>query len=359
MDVQFSSLPDDMLHAVMQLVDGPDLGRLSQVCKHLYAACGDSVLWFKLCQRLGVSVTSYGDEQSQGFWKTLYVTSYLHCGSIIAFGSSGNRRCGIHSSSESAKLPPTRISDTIYSQISASWYHNVALDLQHRVWMLPGRAETLEQVPNLAAVKISCNTDHSMALGTNGNIYTWGDNSNGQLGVPAGPKSFDPLLVDALLDEQIVDIGAMEKASLALTASGQLYGWGRLVNTHKPQLVHVRGMGKIVRVFAGQTTVVLLDENGQTALLRGTDQKMIPLQAGKKVVHVASGVSCILLVTSDGELFQVRTLAQDLLETTQILAGHYIVDASSGNDHNIAVTINGEAYGWGDNSWGQVLTILY
>ena len=95
---------------------------------------------------------------------------------------------------------------------------------------------------------------HSFALTDEGNVYAWGDNNRGQLGVDnddddgslnyqireiptiintSGIRIFDLTIFDSptisnsiFLDETIISIAAGDRHSLAVTDEGKVYAWG-------------------------------------------------------------------------------------------------------------------------------------
>lgn len=79
----------------------------------------------------------------------------------------------------------------------------------------------LEPVPGLESyeiVHIACGTAHSMALNKWGQVYAWGSDSNGQLGLQAENKLQPvPKIVKALAAHHVIQISNGEKHSLALT----------------------------------------------------------------------------------------------------------------------------------------------
>lgn len=81
-------------------------------------------------------------------------------------------------------------------------------------------------------MKIASGDDHNLAVDRNGYVYTWGDNTYGQLG-------FSPLQVERtsrpvrlnILDDNgnrpnFISVAAGSNHSLALTSDGQVYAWG-------------------------------------------------------------------------------------------------------------------------------------
>ena len=61
-----------------------------------------------------------------------------------------------------------------------------------------------------------------------GELYTWGDNSNGALGCGDAGTGFEeiPLLVTGLVGQTVVGVCAWDDLMLAWTNSGSIYSWG-------------------------------------------------------------------------------------------------------------------------------------
>lgn len=97
----------------------------------------------------------------------------------------------------------------------------------------PQRVSGLEGI-----VRLACGDSHSLTVDRDGRLFCWGANSCGQLGItnpgdprirkdPEGiPHLPTPALLDALVDQKIIDIACGEAHSLAVSASGNLYSWG-------------------------------------------------------------------------------------------------------------------------------------
>ena len=77
--------------------------------------------------------------------------------------------------------------------------------------------------------QISAGNNHSLALDSEGQIYAWGANYNGQLGNGDTTSSNTPVKVDTsgvLAGKTISQISAGGVHSLALDSEGQIYAWG-------------------------------------------------------------------------------------------------------------------------------------
>ena len=94
-------------------------------------------------------------------------------------------------------------------------------------------------VPSLLVVKreesgkiarfadMSCGGRHCIAAALNGAVYTWGWNSNGQLGLGHTENVHIPSEVVSLEKERITQVGAGWRHSVVLcTNTGNMYAWG-------------------------------------------------------------------------------------------------------------------------------------
>lgn len=102
----------------------------------------------------------------------------------------------------------------------------------------------VDDLRNDRVVSVAAGKFHSMALAADGKLFTWGDNSGGQLGLNNLVDHPSPILVD-YLDPGILRRGARVTAiaaggyhSFALTVSGQLMATGR----HKEGQLGVGGV---------------------------------------------------------------------------------------------------------------------
>ncbi len=74
-------------------------------------------------------------------------------------------------------------------------------------------------------VMVATGQNHTIALGSQGEVYMWGDNSKGQLGYTGLSKSKHPLIVQStILTLPVIQVAA-GYASYALTSTGEVYAW--------------------------------------------------------------------------------------------------------------------------------------
>jgi hypothetical protein len=77
---------------------------------------------------------------------------------------------------------------------------------------------------NIQVKDMAVGYGHYLAIGTDGSLYSWGLNANGQLGLGDKTNRSNPIKVGAAVDWTKVACG--DYHSLALNDKGEVYGWG-------------------------------------------------------------------------------------------------------------------------------------
>ncbi len=129
-------------------------------------------------------------------------------------------------------------------------------------------------VPGLSGiVEIFAGRDHCLALGTGGQIWSWGRNQSGQLGDGTKTTRRSPVHVTTAASvnlSNIVAVGAGADHSLALTSGGDVYAWGANSwgqvgdgsTTARTRAVHVSGFSNIVAIAGGRQSSIALTQGG-------------------------------------------------------------------------------------------------
>uniref|UniRef100_A0A2K6DEK5 HECT and RLD domain containing E3 ubiquitin protein ligase 5 n=1 Tax=Macaca nemestrina TaxID=9545 RepID=A0A2K6DEK5_MACNE len=88
------------------------------------------------------------------------------------------------------------------------------------------RSESILQEKKI--IQITCGDYHSLALSKGGELFAWGQNLHGQLGVGRKfPSTTTPQIVEHLAGVPLAQISAGEAHSMALSMSGNIYSWGK------------------------------------------------------------------------------------------------------------------------------------
>ncbi|MFI7538357.1 S8 family serine peptidase [Streptosporangium sp. NPDC049376] len=242
-------------------------------------------------------------------------------------------------------------------------------------------------IPSYGAQTIAAGEDHSLMVSwspTLGQVWAWGDNSQGQLGLGNTTAKTVPSQVPGLTDISSVSAGAAY--SLALKSDGTVWAWGdnsqgQLGNgtlTDSTVPVQVAGIYNAVGISAGigHSLAVLSDgtvrawgDNSQGQLgYAGSDSPVaiaVPgltgVAAGPGTI-AAGGVHSLALMANGtvkawgnngaGQLGDGTTTNHTTPATVTGLTN--VGQVSSRGDHNLALITGGTVKAWGDNSEGQL-----
>ncbi|KAH9607252.1 hypothetical protein KSS87_015586 [Heliosperma pusillum] len=101
------------------------------------------------------------------------------------------------------------------------------------------RPKAIASLSGETIVKVACGTNHTVAVDSNGSVYTWGFGGYGRLGHREQKDEFSPRRVDVfsrhnvLPPDAVVSAGGANSACTAGmdAAGGQLYMWGKIKST--------------------------------------------------------------------------------------------------------------------------------
>lgn len=84
------------------------------------------------------------------------------------------------------------------------------------------------QIESLSKIKrVYSGAQFSVALSYDGLVYTWGKGHGGRLGHGNSEHLSTPKVIEGLLGKKIIELAVGSAHCLALSCTGQLYGWGR------------------------------------------------------------------------------------------------------------------------------------
>ena len=279
-------------------------------------------------------------------------------------------------------LPP----DFTYVQVSAGGWHSLALGSDGYVyswgWDFYGQLgnntsgySVYSYVPvrvrdpnnptdaskGLKATQVSAGASHSLALGSDGCVYSWGNNLYGQLGNNITTDSSFPVPVhdpksptDAIKQLKALQVSAGASHSLAVGSDGYAYAWGY---NHNGQL--------------GNNTSG--DSANSTVPVRVRDPaNPTDTSRGLKATQVSGGNAHSLAAGSDGNAYawgyngngqlgnntkidsSFPMPVRDPSSPYDSSKGLKATQVSGGENHSLAVDQDGNAWAWGDNDHGQL-----
>ena len=84
----------------------------------------------------------------------------------------------------------------------------------------------LRWLENVTVTQLTCGDHHSIVVTNQSTVYAWGCNTHGQLGLGDLKLRSRPVRVDRLWGIPIVNVAAGGEHSLAVTTNGMLFTWG-------------------------------------------------------------------------------------------------------------------------------------
>lgn len=252
-------------------------------------------------------------------------------------------------------------------------------------------------------VAIAAGSDHSLAVDADGAVYAWGRNDNGQLGDDSTSDSPTPVAVvtsgTPMEGKKIVAVSAGMGFSVALASDGTLYSWGlntsrelgngTTTTSHKPVAVTMSGTPmagkKIIAISSRYRHTLALDSNGAVygwgvnssgELGNGNSSTTsVPVAVnttgtpmlGKVISRISAGSAYSLALSSDGSLYawglnssgqlgEGTTNAKNkpVAVNTATIGNKPMAAIAAGANHNIALDTSGVVYSWGSNSDNQL-----
>ena len=158
--------------------------------------------------------------------------------------------------------------------------------------------------------KIAAGTNHTVVLGTDGVLYTYGENLQGQLGHSGINYQYTPKAVD-LGENRIARIDAAYDNTAIVTADGKVYTWG----------AHGAGqLGHKIDGDIGAKPLPVIGPNGQTDLVLGVGSDEITQDVAISVqLNVPSPTYTVIIPESVplGILNQKKEESVDRYNTTE------------------------------------------
>jgi len=227
-------------------------------------------------------------------------------------------------------------------------------------------------------IAVSCGNNHTLALSSDFKVYSFGSNDSGQLGLPR-PTT---MISQVNIPETIIGISAGYEHSAALSESGSVYVWGcgtsgQLGLPHSQNVNLAEKLSsvtdKIVNVACGYMHTACVSESGDLYIFGFISNELKFGQSGKKVksfplkdpvISLASGSAHILVLLASGVVYgmgvnghgQLGIDGKAILQVQEIvsLKGNKITQISTGFQHSLALTSNGQVFAFGRNERGQL-----
>jgi alpha-tubulin suppressor-like RCC1 family protein len=202
-------------------------------------------------------------------------------------------------------------------------------------------------VPLTGIVNVAAGTDESFAVDSSGNVWAWGYNPNGQLGIATTSNALYAVQITTL--SNMIGIASNQYHTLALQANGSVWSWGA---NSSGQV----GNGATASYVTQPTEVVAT--TGQSGYLKG-------------IVAVAAGASHSLALDNTGKVWAWgldssgqlgdadSTLTSQSSPVSVLKNGTALINVigmAANATNSFAFRNDGTVYAWGDNSTGELGT---
>ncbi|XP_059219767.1 probable E3 ubiquitin-protein ligase HERC4 isoform X2 [Stomoxys calcitrans] len=256
------------------------------------------------------------------------------------------------------------------------------------------RPQLIEELDNYIITNVSCGARHSLALSEWGQIFSWGHNDYGQLGLANGQDLVaQPKIVRNLVSKTVLQIACGNNHSLALTSCGELYSWGSniygqlgvgspgdVVHSNVPRLITALNGIPIAFIACGGNHAFVISKSGAVfgwgrndcgqLGLNDCANRCYPTQLKTLrslcVRYITCGDEFSVFLTNDGGVFTCGSgrygqlghgsNGNEVLPRMVVeLMGSTVTQIACGTRHTLAlVPSRGRVYGFGLGCSGQL-----
>lgn len=187
---------------------------------------------------------------------------------------------------------------------------------------------------NINPKVIASGDEHSLLLDYSDNLYTWGSNIDGQLGL-GHSKEIPSIIKLRKFEKKIKTVVAKGKFSYALTYTGDVWKWpfeGLEIVEFTPYILKNIEEGiKITNISCGYGFLIAISDNGMAFSTGQNEEGQLGLDDRKKREEL--------------------TLIETFLEKRE-----KVLEVACGGKHSICKTYLGRVYTWGHGANGQLGT---
>lgn len=207
--------------------------------------------------------------------------------------------------------------------------------------------------------RLSAGKFHTLYLKSDGTVWSWGDNSFGQLGIG---KSMPPPFIKQVELTNIIKIAAGDSYNLALKLDGTVWAWGQDYNNNSIFYpIQVPALDKIVDISNAGLLSVALKSDG-TVWIWGSylDGNYNLVDIGSQPIRVDEITNATLITSGSSNIVyrkQDGTVWNYMLPFSwqnQMIGLSDIIALSAKYNHCLALKSDGTVWSWGENIYGEV-----
>ena len=215
-------------------------------------------------------------------------------------------------------------------------------------------------------IDIESGGSHNLALSNEGKVYAWGSNFHGELGIDENDENNNdiemmktPILLKSLESIKIKIISCGEVHSLALSENGDIYSWGdcsygqlghSFINilpkdeSNKPylpipQILETIKEVKMIDIVCGKYHNISIDNNGNVFSWGNAQYGQLGI---KNIFNLDKNEDNCYYCPIPYKLKQLKE------------KNIYIMKAACGDEHSLLLSTEGKIYSFGSNKCGQL-----
>ena len=166
---------------------------------------------------------------------------------------------------------------------------------------------------------IECGAEYTFCMTTNNEIYSWGRNDDGQLGLSHREYADTPNICLDLTNKSIVDIKCGHNHTLVLDSNQLVFSCGYKYYDadadYSPVFQQIEGLSDIIRIETGSSHFMCVDKNNDLYIfgnnehgqlgLGDTKDRGIPVKhpSLSNIIDISRGVHLTFVKTSNNEIY--------------------------------------------------------
>ena len=254
-------------------------------------------------------------------------------------------------------------------------------------------------------IKITTGYFHTAAITSKGRIFTWGWNDFGQLGDGTTTSRYTPTEItinfNLNAEETVIEIISGYYHTVAITSEGRVFTWGynaygqlgdgtttsRYTPTEITSNFNLNAGETVIAITVGMFHTATITSEGRvftwgsnghgqlgdgTITNRNTPTEITSnfyLDAGETVMEITAGDYHTAAITSKGRVFTwgynpngqlgdetttERYIPTEITSNFNLNAGEIVIEITAGYGHTAAITSEGRVFTWGNNIYGQL-----
>ncbi len=260
--------------------------------------------------------------------------------------------------------------------IAAGYFHTLVLKSDGTVWAwgfnsygqlgdgayCVGSDRPVQVVGLSNVIAIAAGGNHSLALKSDGTVWAWGENGNGELGIGTNDTNLHPIPVQVTaLTTRVTAIGAGDFHNMVLKADGTVWLWGYNYNgqvgdnttTDRYSPVRITQFSNVTAISAGALSSMAQTRSG-AVWIWGYPYDKVPAQVPglTGVTSMATGFAYSLALKSDHTLWSIS--ATSGLQASQVSGISNVTSITIGGQFVTVALANGTVWSVGNDFGGDL-----